>query len=103
MVPAYIYGWPTGEEKGNYLAVDLGGTNLRVCAVTLEGAGKFEITQAKFRLTEEQKQAKNGQELFDFCAECLGRFVQDQYGDENGVVNLPEDIPLGFTFSYPCL
>lgn len=24
MIPTYVFGWPTGEEKGNYLAVDLG-------------------------------------------------------------------------------
>ena len=52
--------------------------------------------------TEEQKQAE-GQELFDFCAECLGRFIKDHYGDEDGNVDLEEPIPLGFTFSYPCM
>jgi len=54
--------WPTGEEQGEYLALDLGGTNLRVCLVTLLGAGKFEVTQTKYRLTEEQKQ-EDGQKL----------------------------------------
>lgn len=54
--------WPTGEEKGEYLALDLGGTNLRVCLVTLLGEGKFEVTQTKYRLTEEQKQ-DDGQAL----------------------------------------
>ena len=24
MIPTYVFGWPTGQEKGNYLAVDLG-------------------------------------------------------------------------------
>ena len=47
--------------------------------------------------------ADDGQALFDFCAECLGRFIQDHYGDDNGNVILEENIPLGFTFSYPCL
>lgn len=74
-----------------------------MCHVELEGDGKFEITQTKYRLTEEQKLAPDGQTLFDFCAECLGRFIEDHYGDEDGVVSLPENIPLGFTFSYPCL
>ncbi|KAK4701678.1 hexokinase, partial [Phenoliferia sp. Uapishka_3] len=102
MIPTYVFGYPTGHEKGPYLAVDLGGTNLRVCHVELEGEGKFEITQTKYRLTEEQKHAE-GQDLFDFCAECLGRFITDHYGDEDGNVDLEEPIPLGFTFSYPCL
>lgn len=24
MIPTYVFGWPTGKEVGNYLAVDLG-------------------------------------------------------------------------------
>ena len=52
--------------------------------------------------TDEQKQS-DGQALFDFCAECLGRFIEDHYGDEDGNVDLEENLPLGFTFSYPCL
>ncbi|KAL8283309.1 hypothetical protein RQP46_005719 [Phenoliferia psychrophenolica] len=102
MIPTFVFGYPTGKETGPYLAVDLGGTNLRVCLVELEGDGKFEITQTKYRLTEEQKHAE-GQELFDFCAECLGRFIIDHYGDDDGQVDLEEPIPLGFTFSYPCI
>lgn len=50
MIPTFVFGWPTGQEKGAYLAVDLGGTNLRVCHVELEGDGKFEVTQTKYRL-----------------------------------------------------
>ncbi len=61
-VPTYVFGWPTGKETGEFLAVDLGGTNLRVCLVTLEGEGKFEVTQTKYRLTEEQKQ-EDGEKL----------------------------------------
>ncbi|KAF7313096.1 Phosphotransferase [Mycena kentingensis (nom. inval.)] len=103
MIPTFVFGWPTGQEKGNYLSVDLGGTNLRVCLVTLEGEGKFEVTQTKYRLTEEQKQ-EDGQKLFDFCAECLKTFVDTNLQDENSGLVLKEGqkLPLGFTFSYPC-
>lgn len=24
MIPTYVFGWPSGQESGNYLAVDLG-------------------------------------------------------------------------------
>ncbi|WVR04130.1 hypothetical protein IAU60_001129 [Kwoniella sp. DSM 27419] len=97
MIPTYVFGWPTGEEKGDFLALDLGGTNLRVCLVTLQGQGKFEVTQTKYRLTEEQKQDE-GQKLLDFCAECLDSFIRDTLGrtEADGL------LPLGFTFSYPC-
>ncbi|KAG0022435.1 glucokinase [Entomortierella chlamydospora] len=29
MIPSFITGRPNGHERGNYLALDLGGTNLR--------------------------------------------------------------------------
>ncbi|THH17249.1 hypothetical protein EW146_g3527 [Bondarzewia mesenterica] len=99
MIPTFVFGWPTGKETGDYLAVDLGGTNLRVCLVTLQGDGKFEITQSKYRLTEEQKQ-QDGQKLFDFCAECLKTFITTNL--DEGTIKEGERFPLGFTFSYPC-
>ncbi|THH31730.1 hypothetical protein EUX98_g2462 [Antrodiella citrinella] len=99
MIPTYVFGWPTATETGEYLAVDLGGTNLRVCLVRLTGGGKFEITQSKYRLTEEQKQ-EDGQKLFDFCGECLKVFIDVNI--ENGEITKGKILPLGFTFSYPC-
>ncbi|KAL7419888.1 hexokinase [Cryptotrichosporon argae] len=97
MIPTFVFGYPTGDEVGEYLAVDLGGTNLRVCLVTLQGHGKFEVTQTKYRLTEEQKQ-EEGQKLFDFCAECLDSFIRETLGRTDA----DDVLPLGFTFSYPC-
>ena len=113
MIPTFVFGWPTGEEKGDYLAVDLGectaysassficlmdsgGTNLRVCLVTLQGEGKFEITQSKYRLTEEQKQ-EDGQKLFDFCAESLKTFIDSSLLIETGQLKDGHKLPLGFT------
>lgn len=76
----------------------LGGTNLRVCLVTLQGDGKFELTQTKYRLTEEQKQ-DDGQKLFDFCAECLKTFVDSNTGNGPGMLKEGQVLPLGFTVS----
>lgn len=73
-----------------------GGTNLRVCLVTLNGGGKFEITQSKYRLLEEQKH-DDGQKLFDFCAECVKTFVNSNLGDSEELVKSGVRFPLGFT------
>ncbi|KAL7414909.1 hexokinase-domain-containing protein [Mrakia frigida] len=100
MIPTYVFGYPTGKEVGDFIALDLGGTNLRVCFVTLQGGGKFEITQTKYRLTEEQKQ-EDGAALFDFCAQCVKSFIKEHFGiDEHSEDK--KDLVLGFTFSYPC-
>ena len=71
---------------------------MRVCLVTLQGEGKFEITQSKYRLTEDQKQ-DDGQKLFDFCAECLKTFIDTNLAQEDGGFSLKqgEALPLGFT------
>lgn len=75
----------------------LGGTNLRVCLVAVQGDGKFEITQSKYRLTEEQKQDE-GQKLFDFCAESLKTFIDTNLAANAGHELQPgELLPLGFT------
>jgi len=68
--------------------------------VTVQGDGKFEITQSKYRLTEEQKQ-EDGQQLFDFCAECLKIFIETSLPDKGGNVDVQDGqkIPLGFTVS----
>lgn len=97
MIPTFAFGYPTGEEKRDFIAIDLGGTNLRVCHVKLKGHGNFEVTQSKYRLLEEQKH-EYGQKLLDFCAECLMTFFANHF--PNGT---PEGMALGFTFSYPIL
>ncbi|KAJ9101722.1 hypothetical protein QFC21_003061 [Naganishia friedmannii] len=97
MIPTFVFGYADGTEMGEYLALDMGGTNLRVCLVTLKGQGKFEIKQTKYKLTEEQKQDE-GQKLFDFCAQCLASFITDDLGRTAD----DQALPLSFTFSYPC-
>jgi hexokinase len=65
--------------------------------VTLSGDGKFEITQSKYRLTEEQKQ-EDGQKLFDFCVECIKTFIESNIHNVDEFVDGAR-IPLGFTVS----
>ncbi|ORX67019.1 hypothetical protein DL89DRAFT_269465 [Linderina pennispora] len=72
-------------EKGTYLALDLGGTNLRVCQVTLNGDTTYNLVQQKFTITQEAK----AERLWDFVAECVGGFtVPNSVGRD--VVNLTQ-------------
>jgi hexokinase len=67
----------------------------------VQGNGKFEVTQAKHRLTEDQKH-DDGQKLFDFCAECLNNFMNTTLRNDKGwSVKEGERIPLGFTVRHP--
>ncbi|KAI8897028.1 hypothetical protein BC833DRAFT_540698 [Globomyces pollinis-pini] len=96
MLPSYVVNRPTGNETGVYLALDLGGTNFRVCRVNLEGYGNIRMSQAKYTITDELKTGA-GTKLFDFLAECVASFCRDQ--------NIPTDVKtsLGFTFSFPVI
>lgn len=97
MLPTFVFGWPTGTETGDYLSLDFGGTNIRTCLVRLKGDRSFELTQSKFRIQEHQKRVE-GQELFDYFAECIKEFLEKQFGSCDKV---SEPLSLGFTFSYP--
>ena len=44
MLKSYV-GLPTGKEKGEFLALDFGGTNVRVLRIKLEGEGRYEVTK----------------------------------------------------------
>ncbi|ORY00623.1 hypothetical protein K493DRAFT_210755 [Basidiobolus meristosporus CBS 931.73] len=98
MIPSYVTGRPTGKETGAYLALDLGGTNFRVCQVNLKGGGEFEVTQQKYALSLEHKTG-DGKYLFDFLAECVEDFITSRAEAE--LLRQAAVIPLGFTFSFP--
>ena len=97
MLPTWTVGFADGTERGAYLALDMGGTNLRVCEVTLKTDGKYDMIQSKYLLPEEVKSG-NAEKLFDYIADCLMRFVEDN--EEQRQDN--DWYHLGFTFSYPC-
>ena len=95
MNPTWVLDFPTGKEKGHYLAIDLGGTNLRIVLVSLDGNRNYETKQTKYRLPENMR-SSTATELFTFIADCLKNAVDVHF--PNGV---SKPVPLGFTFSYP--
>ncbi|GKZ23056.1 hexokinase A [Aspergillus brasiliensis] len=92
----WVMGFPDGDEQGTFLALDMGGTNLRVCEITLtEEKGAFDITQSKYRMPEELKTG-TAEELWEYIADCLQQFIESHHENEK-----ISKLPLGFTFSYP--
>ncbi|OBZ82744.1 Hexokinase-1 [Choanephora cucurbitarum] len=97
MIPSFVAGRCTGDEKGTFMALDLGGTNLRVCQVTLLGGGQHTIVQQKYVISEELKTGPM-RHLCDFIADCVDSFLTEHNtGDTRG------PIQLGYTFSFPVL
>ncbi|KAI8099202.1 hexokinase-domain-containing protein [Halteromyces radiatus] len=93
MIPSFVSGRPTGEEKGKYLALDLGGTNLRVCQVELLGQGKYHLHQQKYVVSDQLKTG-DMRHLCDFIADCVDDFISE-HGDPH------EKVDMGYTFSFP--
>ncbi|CCH61074.1 hypothetical protein TBLA_0E00110 [Henningerozyma blattae CBS 6284] len=96
MIPGWVMDYPTGKESGDFLAIDLGGTNLRVVLVKLGGDRTFDTTQSKYKLPGPMRVTKNRDELFAFIADSLKSFVDEQFPE-----GVSSPIPLGFTFSFP--
>lgn len=93
------------------MAVDLGGTNFRVCSIQLHGNTTFSITQSKVAIPRELMVAKTSKELFSFLAKQIETFLQTHHEDHyfshikrrqtGDQVKEEEIFNLGFTFSFP--
>ncbi len=97
MLKSYA-GLPTGKETGEYLALDFGGTNVRVLRIRLEGGGKFEIAGKAARPLRVEGEydyicaEAKAEEMFDFLAGLIEEAVE---GDRE------KKYFLGHTFSFP--
>ncbi|CEQ39556.1 SPOSA6832_01095 [Sporobolomyces salmonicolor] len=98
MIPSYIQQIPNGSEKGTFLALDLGGTNLRVCEVTLLGDKKWTMKQQKYKVSDALKMG-DVTTLFDYIAGSVDHFLTEIGTDAAE----DEKLHLGFTFSFPVL
>ncbi|KAI0069169.1 hypothetical protein BV25DRAFT_1896196 [Artomyces pyxidatus] len=106
MIPTFVTGVPNGTETGTFLALDLGGTNLRVCQVDLFGDQTFNLKQQKYKVSE---QLKTGEAtvLFDYLADSVDAFLTSSAGSPTNphtpgeLGQDPPALPLGLTFSFP--
>ncbi|NXK63094.1 HXK3 protein, partial [Sylvietta virens] len=93
MLPTFVTHTPDGTERGDFLALDLGGTNFRVLVVhvTEEGVSMAsEIYVIPVTIMQ-----GTGEALFDHIIDCIIDFQSKQK-------LVTDKLPLGFTFSFPC-
>jgi hexokinase len=102
MIPSFVTALPTGNETGTYMALDLGGTNLRVSAVRLLGNGQVEVLEVKKIATND---LKNGpcDPFFDWMAEAVKELitVKAKHLFKPAQVNGTETLSLGVCWSFP--
>ncbi|XP_075716164.1 hexokinase-3 isoform X2 [Rhinoderma darwinii] len=96
MLPTFVRATPNGTERGEFLALDLGGTNFRVLYthVGIRNEGGVQMISKTFALPTEIIQG-TGEELFNHIVDCISEFQK-----ENNLQG--KRLPLGFTFSFPC-
>lgn len=96
MLPSYL-SKPSGKEVGTFLALDFGGTNVRVLLTELFGQGQFTVHARGGKPLKDTTETYNhisgkstAEQLFDFIAQQIATLVK------------PDIIyPLGHTFSFP--
>ena len=97
MLKSYV-GLPTGKETGEFLALDFGGTNVRVSRIKLQGAGRFEVIKKVGKpliLPGEYDYVGVGStanEMFDFLADLIDEAIDKDHETH---------FYLGHTFSFP--
>lgn len=100
MIPTYVHTLPSGNEKGLFYALDLGGTNFRVLRVQLGGKDDrvIDVDFDQVAIPHDLMFATS-EELFDFIALGLAKFVDK----EDSRFHFPpgRKREIGFTFSFP--
>ncbi|KAH6782319.1 hexokinase 1 [Perilla frutescens var. hirtella] len=104
MLISYVdtHSLPTGDEKGIFYALDLGGTNFRVLRVEL-GGREGGIIHQEFAEASIPPALMSGSSdaLFDYIAEKLASFIDEE---EQRFQQPPDrQRELGFTFSFPLM
>ncbi|XP_028585289.1 hexokinase HKDC1 isoform X3 [Podarcis muralis] len=95
MLPTFVRSIPDGTEKGEFLALDLGGSRFRVLKVKVSENGKQNVQmESQIYPTPKEIIHGSGTDLFQYVADCLADFMETK--------NIKhKKFPLGFTLSFP--
>ena len=123
-LPTPVTKLPSGEETGQYLAIDVGGSNLRVAFIELLGesvegdaavAGKERSRETikkaqrpRFRRHLEKAwpigehlKIDKADDLFRWIGDCIAEVVADKINADDGKIEVPDQLTMGVTFSFP--
>ena len=123
-LPTPVTKLPTGDETGQYLAVDVGGSNLRVGFVELLGesadtessAGGRERSRETIKRAQrprvrrflekawpigEHLKVDKAEDLFQWIGDCIAEVVRDKIEADGAKMEMPAELPIGVTFSFP--
>lgn len=124
-LPTPVTKLPDGHEVGRYLAIDVGGSNLRVSFIELLGdasnappkrPGKHSTgnilspqpervkrTLEKAWPIGEHLKKDNAEDLFSWIGDCIAEVVADSLTSDDTKGQVPEVLDMGLTFSFPIM
>jgi hexokinase len=95
MLPSHITTLPSGRERGQYVAVDLGGTNMRVALVRLQDNDATVEKLDKWIIPEEVK-IGTAEAFFAWVADRIVKLTSVSVLDDG-----EQEWKLGVTWSFP--
>ncbi|KAL8837167.1 MAG: hypothetical protein Q9170_002628 [Blastenia crenularia] len=104
MLPSHNYTLPNGKEQGTYLAMEVGGSTLRVALVDLDGRNRsgqsLRIRRIVTSTIDNRVRDLRGVAFFDWIA---GRVAEMLSADRAAYdhTQLKEPLPLGIAWSFP--
>lgn len=125
-LPTPVTGLPSGTETGQFLAIDVGGTNLRVAFIELLGDGhdlnaatngtersiqaiqnaqrpRVRRTLEKAWPIGEHLKIDKTEDLFAWIGDCIAEVVGDYLSNDAAKLGTLDHLDLGITFSFPMM
>jgi hexokinase len=126
-LPTPVTKLPTGLETGRYLAIDVGGSNLRVAFIELLGdadesdtppADASERSRDTMRKAQRQRVQRTlekawpiqehlkmdqAEDLFAWIGDCIAEVVAESLTSDETKGSVPEELEMGITFSFPIM
>lgn len=100
MLPSHNYTLPTGQEQGIYLALEVGGSTLRVALVELRGQGvnQERLRVRRIEISPIDANVRNLRELafFDWIAARIGDMLAMEVNTK-----MDEPLRMGIAWSFP--
>ncbi|KAJ5098208.1 hypothetical protein N7532_005209 [Penicillium argentinense] len=127
-LPTPVTQLPTGQETGRYLAIDVGGSNLRVAFIELLGeaveesesrpADASERSRDTIRKAQRQRVKRTlerawpiqehlkmdkADDLFAWIGDCIAEVVAESLTSDDTKKDIPAELDMGITFSFPIM
>ncbi|KAL4893551.1 hypothetical protein BDV59DRAFT_26825 [Aspergillus ambiguus] len=126
-LPTPVTHLPSGLETGRYLAIDVGGSNLRVAFIELLGdadesdppsTDATERSRDTIRKAQRQRVRRTlerawpiqehlkmdqAEDLFAWIGDCIAEVVAESLSSDATKGSVPEELEMGITFSFPIM